>query len=81
MNQLHFGHVLICFVAAILGLCVYAMVVDSQEMQVQQCVKTGNERETMVMTYIYNDKGAIVSMYPVFYTEYEYKCNDHNRWR
>jgi hypothetical protein len=54
---------------------------DSKEMQEQNCSQTGNQRQSFYMQYIYDAKGNIASMYPVFYMEFEYKCDDHNRWR
>lgn len=54
---------------------------DSKEMQEQNCAQTGNQRQSFYMQYIYDAKGNITSMYPVFYMELEYKCDDHNRWR
>lgn len=72
------------FCAAIFGIGygVYCWsAADRAEMVKQHCSRTGAQRESMYIQYIYGEKGNIIYMYPVFYTEYEYKCDDYNRWR
>lgn len=66
---------------AIIAAFVVFAIVDSKEMERQNCVRTDNYREDVIYQFIYDGKGNIVSVYPQVITEYEYKCDDHNRWR
>lgn len=66
---------------AIIAAFVVFAIVDSKEMERQNCVRTDNYREDVIYQFIYDGKGNIVSVYPQVITEYEYKCNDRNRWR
>lgn len=66
---------------AIIAAFVVFAIVDSKEMERQNCQRTGNSRDDIIWQYIYDAKGNVMSMYPQVITEYEYKCNDRNRWR
>ena len=68
------------FVVAIIAV-IWLCVLDAQEMERQHCKRDGQTREQMYWNYIYDSKGNIVSMYPTWYTEYHYTCDDHPRWR
>lgn len=65
----------------ILAAFVVFAIVESKEMERQNCQRTGNSRDDIIWQYIYDSKGNVVSTYPQVITEYEYKCDDHNRWR
>lgn len=54
---------------------------DRKEMQQQNCTQTGIQRQSFYMQFTYDAKGNITSSFPVFYMEFEYKCDDYNRWR
>jgi len=71
---------ILIILGVILAFVVFA-IVDSKEMERQNCQRTGNSREYIVWNNVYDAKGNFMSMYPQFITEYEYKCNDRNRWR
>lgn len=72
--------IIVIAVSLFLGL-VWLCVLDAQEMERQHCKQDGQSRETMVMQYIYDSKGNIQSMYPIWITEYHYTCDDYPRWR
>lgn len=66
---------------AIIAAFVVFAIVDSKEMERQNCQRTGNSRDVIIWQYISDAKGNVMSMYPHVITEYEYKCDDRNRWR
>lgn len=68
------------FVVAVIAV-VWLCILDGQEMEQQHCKQDGQTREVMHWNYIYDSKGGIASMYPTWYTEYHYTCDDHPRWR
>lgn len=71
---------ILIILGVILAFVVFA-IVDSKEMERQNCQRTGNSREYIVWNNVYDAKGNFMSMYPQVITEYEYKCDDRNRWR
>lgn len=72
---------LLMLLAVIFAAFIVFAIVESKEMERQNCVRTDNYREDVIYQFIYDGKGNIVSVYPQVITEYEYKCDDHNRWR
>ena len=68
------------FVIAVIAI-IWVCILDAKEMEKQHCKSNGNTRETMHWNYIYDSKGNIQSMYPVWNTEYQYTCDDYPRWR
>lgn len=81
MEGVKFWAVALSFILGLFALAYWLEVSDREEMVAQHCQQTGRERESFFMQYVYDEKGNIMMMYPVFYTEYEFKCDDHNRWR
>lgn len=71
---------ILIILGVILAFVVFA-IVDSKEMEQQNCQRTGNSREYIVWNNVYDAKGNFMSMYPQTITQYEYKCDDYNRWR
>lgn len=72
---------LLMLLAVIFAAFIVFAIVESKEMERQNCVRTDNYREDVIYQFIYDGKGNIVSVYPQVITKYEYKCNDRNRWR
>lgn len=66
---------------AIIAAFVVFAIVDFKEMERQNCQRTGKSRDDIIWQYVYDAKGNVMSMYPQVITEYEYNCNDCNRWR
>lgn len=52
---------------------------DSSEMDRQHCVKTGNTEVHQVTTWL--TIGKVMVPQTSLQTQYEYRCDDHNRWR
>lgn len=52
---------------------------DSVEMDRQHCVKTGNTEVHQVTTWL--TIGKVMVPQTSLQTQYEYRCDDHIRWR
>lgn len=72
---------ILIILAVILASLLAFVILDSMEMERQNCQRTGKSQDDIIWQYIYDSKGNIASMYPQIITQYEYKCDDYNRWR
>jgi len=59
----------------------YIFYADSVEMDKQHCTRTNESRQNMVWINTFDGKGNITGGYPIFTTEWLYKCDDYGRWR